>query len=160
MNRNTLILSSVVFFHLALLWAVQSGLMRRASEVIVPAEVIVEFIEPVTPKVMPPRSVPLQPVMVKQALALTPPTQIKAEEPLLTAIADFTPSSTALVGVIAPAVVVAPKEAAPAVTAPPAPARFELPSSNADYLQNLRPAYPGQSERLGEQGQVLVRVFI
>ena len=55
MNRNALIVSSVVFFHLALLWAVQSGLMRRASEVIAPAEVVVEFIEPVAPKVMPPR---------------------------------------------------------------------------------------------------------
>ena len=103
---------------------------------------------------------PPKPVVVQQAFTKAAPTQIKAAEPLLTAIADFTPSSTAPVGVIAPAVVVAPKEAAPAVTAPPAPARFELPSSNADYLQNLRPAYPGQSERLGEQGQVLVRVFI
>ena len=98
--------------------------------------------------------------MVQQAFTKAAPTQIKAAEPLLTAIADFTPSSTALVGVIAPAVVVAPKEAAPAVTAPPAPARFELPSSDADCFQNPRPAYPGLSKRLGEQGQVLVRVFI
>ena len=160
MSRNTLIVSSVVFFHLALLWAVQSGLMRRASEVIVPAEVVVEFIEPMAPKETPPRPVPLQPVMVKQALTLTPLTQIKAVESLLTAIADPTPSSTAPAGVVAPTVVVAPQAAAPAVTAPPAPVRFELPSSDADYLQNPKPAYPGLSKRLGEQGQVVVRVFI
>ena len=37
---------------------------------------------------------------------------------------------------------------------------MELPSSDADYLQNPRPAYPGLSKRLGEQGKVVVRVFI
>jgi protein TonB len=36
----------------------------------------------------------------------------------------------------------------------------ELPSSDADYLQNPRPAYPAISKRLGEQGKVMVRVFI
>ena len=160
MSRNTLIVSSVVFFHLALLWAVQSGLMRRASEVIVPAEVVVEFIEPMAPKVTPSRPVPPKQVMVKQAHTLTPLTQIKAVESLLTAIADPTPSSAAPVGVVASTVVVSPQAAAPAVTAPPAPARFELPSSDADYLQNPKPTYPGLSKRLGEQGQVVVRVFI
>ena len=74
MKRDALIVGSVVFFHLALLWAVQSGLMRRAIRVIVPAEVVIEFIEPAALKVTPPRPVPLQPVMVKQALTLTPPT--------------------------------------------------------------------------------------
>lgn len=37
---------------------------------------------------------------------------------------------------------------------------MELPSSDADYLQNARPAYPALSKRLGEQGKVLVRVLI
>lgn len=44
--------------------------------------------------------------------------------------------------------------------APPAPARVELPSSDADYLQNPKPAYPSLSKRLGEQGKVVVRVLI
>ena len=160
MNRNVFIVSSVVFFHLALLWAIQSGLMRRTIEVIVPAEMVVELIEPAAPQVTSSRPVPPKPVMVKQVLNSITPTQIKAMESLLTAIADPTPASTAPVGVIAPAVVVAPLAAAPAVTVPPAPARFELPSNDADYLQNPRPAYPGLSKRLGEQGRVVVRVFI
>jgi protein TonB len=37
---------------------------------------------------------------------------------------------------------------------------LELPSSDADYLHNPKPAYPPMSRRLGEQGKVLVRVFI
>jgi protein TonB len=38
--------------------------------------------------------------------------------------------------------------------------RVELPSSQADYLNNAKPTYPPLSRRLGEQGQVLVRVLI
>ena len=37
---------------------------------------------------------------------------------------------------------------------------MELPSTNADYLNNPRPPYPALSRRLGEQGRVLVRVLI
>ncbi|MDP1999924.1 MAG: energy transducer TonB [Rhodoferax sp.] len=160
MNRNALIVGSVDFFPAALLWAVQSGLMRSAIDVIVPAEILVEFIEPAAPKVIPPRPTPPKPAVAKQAVTRATPTQIKSVEPLPLAIADPMPSPNAPVGAAAPAVVVAPQAAAPAVAAPPAPARVELPSSDADYLQNPRPAYPGLSKRLGEQGKVLVRVFI
>ncbi|MEY3381537.1 MAG: hypothetical protein RL468_2135 [Pseudomonadota bacterium] len=37
---------------------------------------------------------------------------------------------------------------------------MELPSSNAAYLNNPKPAYPALSKRLGEQGTVTVRVMI
>lgn len=42
----------------------------------------------------------------------------------------------------------------------PAQPRIELPSSNADYLNNPAPPYPAQSKRLGEQGKVLIHVFV
>ena len=35
-----------------------------------------------------------------------------------------------------------------------------LPSSDADYLNNPAPAYPRMSRRMGEQGTVVLRVFI
>lgn len=35
-----------------------------------------------------------------------------------------------------------------------------LPSSDADYLKNPAPTYPRMSKRMGEQGTVLIRVFI
>jgi protein TonB len=37
---------------------------------------------------------------------------------------------------------------------------FSLPSSEAHGLNNPKPAYPRQSRRLNEQGQVLIRVFV
>jgi protein TonB len=56
-------------------------------------------------------------------------------------------------------------EATPAATAAQtgqakgAPA-FSLPSSEAHGLTNPKPAYPRQSRRLNEQGQVVIRVFV
>ncbi|WP_420130724.1 energy transducer TonB [Rhodoferax ferrireducens] len=156
MNRNVVITLSVVVFHVAALWALQTGLLRRAVELVVPAEILVEFIEPPAPKVVPP--LPAPPAPVKQPVAKTP-TPVKTVTPQPLAIADPTPSPNAPVGVIEPAPV-APPVAAPVAVAAPAPARVELPSSDADYLQNPKPPYPSMSKRLGEQGKVVVRVLI
>lgn len=159
MNRNVVIASSVVLFHVAALWALQTGLLRRAVELIVPAEVLVEFMAPPAAKVVPPTPAPPKPAPLKQAVAPAPvPLKSMAPQPL--AIADPTPSPNAPVGVIEVPTVVAPQAAAPVAAAPPAPARVELPSSDADYLQNPKPPYPALSKRLGEQGKVVVRVLI
>ena len=159
MSRNAVIVTSVVVFHVAALWALQTGLLRRAVEVIVPAEVIAEFIEPPKPKVEPPPvprpPVPVKQQVVKKAEVLPPP-------PMPVAIADPTPAPNAPTGVVAPQPpappIPAPVAAAP--VAPPPPPKVELPSSDADYLQNPKPTYPPISKRLGEQGKVVVRVLI
>lgn len=163
-SRNVVIAGSVVLFHLAALWALQSGLVRRVAEVLVPVEMLSELITPPTPKVEPPPSAPKpvepvpQPVVRKRA-----PTPPPAPRPV--ALPDPSPAPNAPTGVTTPqppappiAAPMAPAEAPPA--SPPAPARVELPSSNADYLQNPKPAYPPISKRLGEQGKVVVRVLI
>ncbi len=48
----------------------------------------------------------------------------------------------------------------PATAAAAALAPVVLPSSDADYLNNPAPAYPRLSRRMGEQGTVVLRVFI
>lgn len=40
------------------------------------------------------------------------------------------------------------------------PPSLQLPSSAADYLNNPAPVYPAISQRLGEQGKVVIRVLI
>ncbi len=167
MYRNLLIAVCVLVFHAGALWALQSGLLMRAVQIIVPAEILSEFIEPPAPKVVPPPPAPpvpptpvLQPVVKTKTPTLPPP-------PQPVAIPDATPSPNAPVGVTTPQAP-APPTAAPVAEAPapapppapPAPAKVELPSSDADYLQNPKPAYPPISKRLGEQGKVLVRVLI
>lgn len=160
--RNVLTATGVVLLHVLALWALQSGLLHRAVEVLVPVQLLAEVITPPAPKVAPPVPTPsVKPApKVKTASAPAPPMPI--------AVKDDTPAPTAPVGVTTvqpPApVIAAPMAAVPAATtaqpAPPAPARVELPSSDADYLQNPKPRYPPLSKRLREQGQVIHSVFI
>jgi protein TonB len=161
LNRNFVIASSVVVFHVVALWALQNGLLRRAVEMVVPVALLSEFIEPPRPKVEPPAPKPPEPVkqpVVRRAVPTPAPPPLPAAAP--------TPDPIPLAPEVAPAPIAplppktAPVAVAPAPPAPPAPVRVELPSSDADYLQNPKPAYPAISKRLGEQGKVVVRVLI
>ena len=155
-SRNTLIVASVLLFHGVALWALQTGLIRRVVEVLVPVQMLSEFIEPPKPRVIPPPALPkvVAPAVVRKAESLPPP-------PMPLAIADPTPAPQAPVGVVAVPKALAPITAPVATTpAPVAAPKVELPSSDADYLQNPKPSYPAMSKRLGEQGKVVVRVLI
>ncbi|OOG44478.1 hypothetical protein B0B52_06975, partial [Polaromonas sp. A23] len=44
-SRNFLIAASVVIFHVLVLWAMQNGLLRRAVQHVVPAEILTHIIE-------------------------------------------------------------------------------------------------------------------
>ena len=172
-NRRVVIALVVVALHAGLIWALQRGLTQHPPEQVIPAEVLAELIEPPAPQAAPaPPAPPVPPSKpVKTAPAPSPqktppkapaPTQPQAQ-PL--AIADATPSPNAPAGSLAsaPPAAAAPVAAGPAAAppaAPSAPAAVQLPSSNADYLQNPKPAYPPLSRRLGEQGKVIVRVLI
>lgn len=159
-HRNLLIAGSVVVFHVALLWALQSGLLRRTVEIVVPAVLLSEFIAPPAPKVEEPAPVaapePAPPKPVKQPQKVAPVPKVSTEptpQPLPAQASPQPPSPSAITAQPA-----APS-AASTMSAPPAPAR-ELPSSDADYLQNPRPVYPAMSKRLNEQGRVIIRVLI
>lgn len=160
-KRITVIVASVLLFHGAALWALQTGLLRRAVEVLVPAELLTEFIEPASPIVEPPPPAPPVVTPVKPVLSQAP-TPVQQPAPELLAVADPTPAANAPLGVITPVaateLVTAP--VSPVPPAPAAPPRVELPSSDADYLQNPKPPYPPLSKRLGEQGKVVVRALI
>lgn len=156
MNRRLLIASSVVLLHLGVLWALQSGLMRRAVEIIVPGEVLSEFLSPPAPAAERPQA----PVAQRRPPEPQPRPQVQPTPPLPAATTEPAP-------LVAPAAPAPPAPAAleastVAATAagPAAPARIELPSSDAAYLNNPRPSYPALSRRLGEQGKVVVRVLI
>lgn len=160
MNRRLLIATSVVLLHVFVLWALQSGLMRRAVEVLVPAQILSEFISPPAPPAPQPQA-PVTPPAPRQELRpqprvapAPPPTPAPSPEPA-PVVAQVAPAPPAPA---TPPMAAATVAAAPA--APPAPARIELPSSDAAYLNNPKPAYPALSRRLGEQGKVVVRVLI
>jgi protein TonB len=153
-NRNVAIAMGVVLLHVGFIYVLYSGLLMRAAELVVPVAVMSQFIEPPTPKVAP----PTPPTAVKKALTKAP----TVTAPLPMAINDPTPAVNAPTGTTipqpAPAPMAVPVAAAP--VAPPAPPAVQLPSSDADYLQNPRPPYPSISRRLNEQGKTTVRVLI
>ena len=154
-SRNAAIAVSVVLLHVGFIYALYSGLLMRAVELVVPVVVMSQFIEPPSPKVTPP---PPAPAPAKKAITKSP----TVAAPLPMAINDPTPAVNAPTGTTTPQpalpAIAAPVAAAP-VAAPAAPA-VQLPSSDADYLQNPRPPYPAISRRLNEQGKTTVRVLI
>jgi TonB family C-terminal domain len=160
MKRNLIIICSVVAFHVAALWALQTGLLRRAVEIVVPVEILSEFMTPTAPQAAPTPPVPPKSTPVKQPVAKSP-MPVRTVTPQPVAVANPAPSPTAPVSVTEQAPVLSAQQVASAVP-PPAPTspHVELPSSNADYLQNPKPPYPALSKRLGEQGKVVVRVLI
>lgn len=170
-NRRYIAAAGVILFHMGALWALQAGLQNRPVELIVPAEIIVEMITPTAQPVTPPApaSKPPKPVAVKQ-IEKKKASPAKVPVPLPLAIADPTPSPTAPQSILdVPEVVATQQVNVPATPTPqstpvpaptPAPPQLVLPSTDADYLQNPKPPYPPLSKRLGEQGQVIVRVLI
>lgn len=159
MDRRLFIVIAVVGFHVLGLWALQTGLLRRAVELVVPVQVMAEFIELPQPQVTP-TPPPPQPQPAPVPKRVTPPVPRPAPQPV--AIADPTPSPTAATGTTEPQPPAPPPQTPMVVgePAPPAPPKIELPSSSADYLNNAPPPYPPLSKRLGEQGKVIVRAFI
>ena len=154
-SRNAAIALCVVVLHVGLIYALYSGLLNRAVEFVVPIVVLSQFIEPPKPKVEPPPLAP-SPPKVKKTITKAP----AVVAPLPKAISDPTPAPDAPTGTTLQqsALVTAPVAAAPA--APSSPPGLQLPSSDADYLQNPKPAYPAISRRLNEQGRTTVRVLI
>ncbi|MDP2019470.1 MAG: energy transducer TonB [Hydrogenophaga sp.] len=159
MDRRLFIVIAVVGFHVLGLWALQTGPLRRAVELVVPVQVMAEFIELPQPQVTP-TPPPPQPQPAPVPKRVTPPAPRPAPQPV--AIADPTPSPTAATGITEPQPPAPPPQTPMVVAepAPPAPPKIELPSSSADYLNNAPPPYPPLSKRLGEQGKVTVRAFI
>ena len=143
LSRNYVIAGSVLLFHAAALWALQTGLVRRAVELIVPVEMLTELISPPAPQVQAPPA-PEPPAPVKQPTPQkTQRTTAPAPRPVAIAEPTPAPAPDAPTGVVSPQPPAPPMTVAaagpPAPPAPPAPPKIELPSSSADYLQNPTP---------------------
>lgn len=157
-SQTVLVLLWVGALHAVGLWALQSGLLMRAVEMVVPVQAMSDFIELPKPKEAPPLQ-PKQMHKMELTPAYKPVAQTAAPVPL--AVADSTPSPQAPTGVVTPPLAIAPI-ALPVATLPVAavPSKVELPSSDAEYLHNPKPEYPRLSKQRGEQGRVVVNVYI
>ncbi|MBA4326627.1 MAG: energy transducer TonB [Polaromonas sp.] len=157
LNRNLVIATSVVVFHVAVLWAMQNGLLRRAAEIVVPAEILTRIIEIEPPKVAPPPPPP--PPRPAPKVPRPPPMPVAVREPVPT------PAPNAPVGVVepqppAPPIPAPPAPTPPAPPAPPAPPRLvEVTQGETEYIRPPRVVYPSLSKRNGESGVVVIAVY-
>jgi protein TonB len=135
--------------------ATAHALLILGVALVVPAEDLKQAIQPMAVRlveILPalPKPRPPEPPKPKK---VQPPPQL----PLLTS----SKASDA-----APAFVVPPQPQVPSQAVPidvarsPAPIAITAARFDADYLDNPKPVYPHASRRLGEQGKVLLRVFV
>ena len=185
LSRNAVIVGGVVLMHGVALWALNTGLLQRAVEVVVPAQILAEFIAPPpppspveapAPAMQPPPPAPEPPRPRAQRAAPQPapkprpPRPAPAPTPLAVAEAPAAPVMAAAPAPVAapeptpaPVAEPGPSTPPPPMPAPPAPAAAPVvvqPSSSAAHLNNPPPPYPAMSRRLGETGRVIVRVLI
>jgi protein TonB len=159
-RRNLLIATGIVALHAALLWALQNGLQIRASQMLVPVELLSELLDtparpPATQRPRPAPGLAAAPQPFKAKAPLTPPGHASpgpqaAEASLIAAVKAPPAPDTA------PAPLNDARTAAPADS----PATLQLPSITANYLHNPKPPYPPLSARLGETGRTVYKVWI
>ena len=113
------------------------------------APIMVSLVQAQKPE--PPQDLPKPRPVVKQPVKRAEP----RPQPLLT-VSEPLPAPAAITAPPPP-----PQPVEPAVIAPSPPSAPVVPPQfNADYLNNPAPRYPALSRRLGEQGRVLLRVFV
>jgi len=164
-KRIAAIALCVVLLHAGFIYALYSASLAPRVELVAPIVMVSRTIEPPQPKVVPPAPAPApaparpQPTppspKVKKSATQTP----AAAAPLAVAVNDAATAANVTVEAVTSqpgSAAIAPGASAQAT----APATAQLPSSDADYLQNPKPAYPAISRRLNEQGRTTVRVLI
>jgi protein TonB len=167
MDRRLFIVIAVIGGHVLALWALQSGLLRRAVELVVPVQVLAEMIEAPPPRVEPAAAPSPQPPAARtpapRPISAPKPETPTAPQPLTIAEpATSTESPAVLPDAPAPALTVPAAPVARQEAADPEPSapRPTLPSTNIDHRFRPQPPYPQLSVRMGERGVVTLRVMV
>ena len=159
-SRTWRVTGAVLLAHVALAWLLLQGLISHpptAGEMdnVIMASVVMDMPAPPAPKPQ-----PVQPTVQSQPR----PRPTPAVQPQLHPSPVATQATPSEAAPVVPAAAPTPAAAAavsghqrPNTTPSPV---VSLPSSDADYLNNPAPPYPRMSRRMGEQGTVLVRVYI
>lgn len=169
--RTLTIVLVVLVLHALVLWVLQTGLLVKLRDVMVPVFLEQVAIRPEQPALPPPpppeRTAAPPPRTLQKPRVSTEPPPVPQQAPAAAPAAPPLPVATTaptaqphVTAAPAAAPIAPPVPPAPVPAAPPAAQKVELPSSNADYLDNPRPAYPATSRRFGEQGVVQLRVYI
>ncbi len=162
LQRNAMV-AAIVALHGAAAWglmqvpAVRQAVVEAAPlfvQIIAPPKPPEPVPPPPPPPPPPPKPLPKKPPPPKRVIAAPPP-PVPAPAPFVA------PPPRPVELPPEPPVVLAPPAppAPPTSPAPPPPPKM-IPASAVQYLDPPQISYPRQSRRLGEEGQVMVRVYI
>jgi len=142
--RNTI--AAVLLIHAGLLWVAQRELAKLPASDESGQVMMADVVSDIT------NAAPLTPAKPTPQHAPTPTKSVSKNDapPLNSNSSNFQETAAASTAAAAPATASG-KAGTPSLVEP---------SADADYLKNPPPAYPRASRRLGEQGTVIVRVFI
>ncbi|WP_188396767.1 energy transducer TonB [Oxalicibacterium flavum] len=154
--RRYLPLLLVIGLHVALFYALRSGLVHQVAQTL-PREIFATFVtlepppEP-KPQPAPPKTVPV----VQKPVVKPKPRPVITPEPSPQAITEELPPEVPQEQESKEP----PMDVAP--TAPPAPAAPAMPKiiSGVSYINAPRPVYPPLDARMGNEGTVMLRVLI
>lgn len=156
-SRTWRVTGAVLLAHIGVAWLLTLGMLSHqptTGEVdnIIMASVIMDTPAPPAPK---PQTV--QPKIKPQPLPKPTPVVQPQLQPSPVVTQATSSEAAPVVPAAAPATSPAAGNTRPNTTPSPA---VVLPSTDADYLNNPTPPYPRISRRMGEQGTVVIRVFI
>lgn len=156
MRRSPWMLAGIIAGHVLLLVNLTETPSTRVATH--PKILTVQLIAPETPPEPFPKAAPV----LKPSRPIKPPSRVIATDAATTRI--ISPSEP--VSELTEAIPTVPTEAdqpvthAPTPTAEVAPQSVVPPRFNADYLDNPKPPYPMSSQRLREEGEVRLRVWV
>ncbi len=162
-------LGAVVFLHLGAIWLLNSGLSHKIVDVVkktVEVRLIEppKLIEPPPPAPPPPPPPKREPPPPKKTLAPPPPKPVAPPPPA------FVPKAEVAVVAPPPAIVAVtpdpppsaakPEPAPPPAPAPAPPAKAEVKAATQLSASCDKPEYPPASQRMQEEGRVVLRLVI
>ncbi|MGV8991358.1 MAG: energy transducer TonB [Thiobacillus sp.] len=170
------VLAGVLLIHAGIVAGILT-LTKPTQSITLPAPLYVRLIDaataqpepapsPVQPSMQPPPPITPKPVLTAPpapakpaAEAVQPVRQPPPAEPARPDLARSEPARAEPQAAPTPAPAPAAMEA-PRVVPPPPPLPVTQPRFNADYLDNPKPPYPSASRRMGEEGEVRLRVHV
>jgi len=160
-SRNASIVLCVFATHLTILGVMQGDPSRRVFTAVSPKEILIEIRSIQSTPDQNQRSQTRQPKLIANTSVPFVEQPLVASQVAIAnsvdASAIYAPVST---GTLANASEVNTSIASNSTQVSGEPPGVELPSSEADYLNNPKPQYPVLSRRLQEQGKVIVRVLV
>lgn len=111
--------------------------------------------------VQPAKVVASKPVQRKESATATAPSAITTEPSTVADAVDSVPAPGAAAADVSPSAVEGKSPPSTVVSTPsPPPPAVVPPRFDAAYLDNPRPEYPRAAKRMGEQGKVMLRVYV